>query len=224
MKNVILLLFLFLGFGLHAQNENSEKLIKLSPKLKNTFAKFSVVATAGTPSFSTTEISTLNLKKVSSLSLADLNISYKMNDRLSFGVSVLGKLGNCSSGYYNQEGGFVAFVHDDDDDDDDEYDDDEYDDDDECDDDDEMGNLLGSITYKFSEKFPLFVQAAGGYSFESKAPAYSLLLGYNQKLVAGLGIVGGIRFSDILYKKPIDAKSVTNSSGLKAELGLSWNF
>lgn len=236
MKNVLLLVFLLLGFGLQAQNKNSAKLTKLtqlSPKLKNTFSKFSISATAGTPSFSTKELSTLNLKKMSSLSLADLNISYKMNSRVSFGINMLGSLGNCSSGYYNQEGTFVAFMHDDygddgdddDDDDLDELDDDDDDDDhdDECDDD-EIGNLLGSVTFKLSEKFPLFVQAAGGYSFGSKAPAYSAMLGYNQKIFAGLGIIGGIRFSDVFYKKPVEAKTLAPSSGLKAELGLSWNF
>ncbi len=83
---------------------------------------------------------------------------------------------------------------------------------------------MGSITFKFSKKVPFFVQAAGGYSFGSNAPAYSAMIGYNQKIFKGLGIIGGIRFSDVLHQKPVDAVNMAPSSGIRAELGLSWNF
>lgn len=229
MKKSFLLLFLFLGLGLQAQDitkANAPEKAKLL-KLVNSLNKFSFTATTGTPSFSTKELNSLNLNKISSVSLADLNISYKMNSRFSFGISMMGNLGNCTSGFYNQEGAFTTFGDDDDEDDDDEIDDDDDeiddDDDDECDDDD-LGNLMGSATFKLSDKFPLFVQASGGYSFGNNAPAYTAMIGYHQKIFAGFGILGGIRFSDVLYKKPADAVSVTSSSGFKAELGLSWNF
>ena len=84
--------------------------------------------------------------------------------------------------------------------------------------------LMGIFTYKISEKVPFFVQAAAGYSFGSKAPAISAMIGYNQKIFKGLGIIGGIRYSDILRSKPADAVSMAPSSGIRAELGLSLNF
>lgn len=230
MKNVLLLTFLVLGFGLQAQdvgNINSAskgKLLKLSPKMMNTLNKFSVTASMGTPSFSTKEIGNLNFKKLSNVSISELNLAYKVNNRISIGIGMVGNLGNCNSGYTTAEGTFMPFHSDDDDDDDhdDDDDDDDYDDD-ECDDD-ELGNLMGNITYKLSDKFPLFIQASGGYAFGSNAPAYSAMIGYNQKIFAGIGIIAGIRYSDVLYKKPVDAISVTPSHGLKAEIGLSWNF
>ncbi len=244
MKNLFLLLLLITGFGLQAQNADlpaGEKLVKT--KLSSVLNKIAVSATVATPSFSDEEIKDLTWKKVAGVSLSDLNISYKMTSRFSFGISTMNNLGNCRSGYVNGEGAVVAF-HSDDDDDDDEFhdDDDEYeidddddeeefeeedgdddDDDDDCDEA-ELDNLLGTVTFKISEKFPFFIQAAGGYSFGNNAPVYSTMIGYNQRIFAGLGIVGGIRFSDVLYKKPADAVSLTPSNGFKAELGLSWNF
>ena len=83
---------------------------------------------------------------------------------------------------------------------------------------------MGGVTFKLSEKLPFFVQAAAGYSFGSKAPAYTAMIGYNQKIFAGFGIMAGVRYSDVLHQLPVGAESVVSPAGLKVELGASWNF
>ena len=121
MKNLLLLFLLFVGFGLQAQDANvatkTGKFSTFAPKLTNALSNFSVSATMGTPSFSMKEIGNINFKKISNVSIADLNISYKMNSRLSFGIDMMGSLGNCKSGYYTPEGTFKSFGDDDDDND-----------------------------------------------------------------------------------------------------------
>ena len=234
----IQLLFMFLLFAnltLFAQQTSNEVVeapntTKCS-KITNFLSNFSVTATAATPSVNFKEMNNSSLKKATGISMGELNIAYKLNPRMSFGVSTIGSLGLCNSGYYNQEGAFVPFSYDDDNDDGPDDDDNEPDDgnDNEMDDNDdscgEFGdNVMGTFTFKISEKIPFFVQAAGGYSFGSNAPAISAMIGYNQRIFKGLGIVGGIRYSDVFYKKPDEAMSMGPSSGIRAELGLSFNF
>lgn len=236
MKQILLLFCMICSVGLMAQDAPTTDLSTAETgKIKSMLGKFSVTATAGTNAFGTSELKNLSADKLTQVSLGELSINYKMNSRFSFGIASMSNLSNGNSGYYNKEGAFVSFCDDDDDDDDEldeiedpfDDDDDEFDDDDDegCDDDDIFGqNLMGSVTVKLSEKLPFFVQAAGGYSLSGNAPAYSAMIGYNQKVFAGIGIIAGVRYSDVLYNKPADAVKVTNSAGLKAELGLSWNF
>ena len=227
------MLLLFANLTLSAQ-QNSTDVVEASKssKFTNFLTNFSVTATAASPSVNFKEMSNSTLKKSHGISMGELNIMYKLNSRISFGIGTVGSLGLCNSGYYNAEGAFVPFTYDDDDNEQDDDDDDEPNDDDDDneqeDDDDGCGefgdNLMGTFTYKISEKVPFFVQAAAGYSFGSNAPAYSAMIGYNQKIYKGLGIVGGIRYSDILHQKPAEAVSMAPSSGIRAELGLSLNF
>lgn len=233
MKQLFLLLLLVGALGLQAQDnlpvgeptDGKSPFLQLSPKASTLLNRFSLSATVGTPSFAFSELNSLNLKKITQVNLAAVNLSYKMNKRFSFGISGLNNLGNYISGYYDAEGKLVTFEHDDDDDDyEDEEEDDMDDDDDEDCDDDEIGNLMGNVTVKLSDKFPIFVQAAGGYAFGQKVPTYSAMIGYNQKLFAGFGILAGIRYSDVIRQKPAGATGLSPSNGLKAELGLSWNF
>ena len=165
---------------------------------------------------------------MSKINFSELNISYKLNRRFSFGVSMMRNLGNCSTTFTTAEGQVFKFDGDDDDeydeyDDDDDHDEYDDDDDDDCGED-EFGNLMATVKYTVSDKFPVFVEAAVGYSLNNSVPVYTTLVGYNQKIVAGVGIVVGVRYSDILYKMPIDAVSMSSSHGFKAELGLTWNF
>ena len=209
--------------------------------------RISVTATVGTPTFSTSDLSTITTQRLSEVNLGQLTISYKVNPRLSFGLSTMGSLSSNKAGYFDAENQFFSLCDDDDhddddddhddydddhdddddddyDDDDDDYDDDDDDDDDDCDEDDLGQNLMGIATFKLSEKLPFFVQAGAGYTFAGNAPTYTAMIGYNQKIVAGIGIMAGIRYSDVLYKSPIDAIRTVSGDGLKAELGLSWNF
>lgn len=230
MKNLFLLFFLILSFGVQAQKEAPAQIAKkskLSSKVIKTLNRLSVTTTAGTPSFGTKDMSQVNLKKLGNLSLGSLNVSYKMNPRLSFGVSTMGTLANPKSGYYNAKDEFFSYCDDDDIDDDlDDIDDlDDLDDDDEDCDDDEFGqNILGTVSWKLSNKIPFFIQGGAGYVFSSNAPTYTAMLGYNQKIFAGFGIMAGVRFSDVLYKKPSSAVSTISAASFKAEFGLSWNF
>ena len=233
---------LFLGFlvQLNAQNiETKAPLIKLSPKLTSTMSKFSVVATAGTPSYSYDALNTAKIGDLKSPNFSNLMISYKVNNRLSYGISSMNGLNNAASGFLDQENQFHSFCeeddvddddHDDDDDDldddmdDDDDDDDHEDDDDECEDDDFGQSVFGGATYKFSEKYPFFIQGAAGYSFQDGAPAYTAMIGYNQKVFAGFGIMAGIRYSDVIHQMPVNALELLSPASLKVELGASWNF
>lgn len=234
MKRIQLLfmILLFANLTIFAQQNSVEVETPKSSKFSNLLSHFSITATAASPSINFKELNNSTLKKSHGISMGELNIMYKINSRMSIGVGTVTSPGLCHSGYYNAEGAFVPFSYDDDDDneqddDDDgpEDDDDELEDDDDDDDCGEFGdNIMGTFTFKISEKVPFFVQAAGGYSFGSNAPAYSAMIGYDQKIFKGLGILGGVRFSDVLHKKPADAVKMASSSGFRAELGLSWNF
>lgn len=243
MKKIFsILVSLLVVCGINAQDGNTEgktcaySCLMPSAKMMTTMAKFSVTATAGTPSFAYNALNTSKAGDLLKPNLGELTIAYKMTPRLSFGISTMSGLNNRSAGYFDQENQFTPFCMEDDDDDehDEEHEDDDLDDDDieeehEDDDDDcdegEFGDaIMGSATYKLSEKFPLFVQGAGGYSIIDGAPAYSAMIGYNQKIFAGFGIIAGVRYSDVLHKTPVLAKEIISPAGLKVELGASWNF
>lgn len=177
-----------------------------------------------TTSFGTTSVAVNDLgnKNLGNITLGELGAAFKTNDHISIGISITGQLGNCNSGYYNAEGVFEAFEHEDDDDDPDEDDDSDSDDQDDCED--GIGSVMGTFTYKLSDKVPVFIRASAGYAPGQNAPAFSAMIGYHQKLFSELGITAGIRYSDILNKIPAEAITVTPSGGLKGEIGLSWNF
>ncbi len=152
--------------------------------------------------------------------IAEAGAAFNLNSNILVGFSAMGGLGSCADGYYNSEGVFVE-LHEDKDEDDPE-DDNEDDENEHCESD-ELEALMGTFTYKFSEKIPVFVQIAAGYSTDQNAPAYTALLGYHQNIFSQLSVSGGIRFSEILSKLPADAVEMSRS-GFKAELGLHWNF
>jgi len=84
--------------------------------------------------------------------------------------------------------------------------------------------VMLTLNYKFSNKVPIFLHAAGGYSFATSKPAYSVMLGYNQVILKGLGIYAGIRYSDSFFDAPEGATNISPSDGIKIELGASLNF
>lgn len=219
MKKIFLLFLVLTGFGLQAQEAT-----EVTPnRMSDLFSRFSITATAGTSGLDVSNLSNISTNQLTEIGLSEMTIAYKVNPRFSLGVSTMNNLSNGNAGYYDAENQFFSFCDDDDDLDDDDDGEDHDDDDDECDDD-FGGNLLGSATFKLSEKLPFFIQAAGGYSLNANAPVYTAKIGYAQKIVAGFGVSAGIRFSDVLYNKPATAVTTTNSSALKAELGINWNF
>lgn len=224
MKKILFLIVFAVAFSIGLRSQGGDL---ANGKHCSVLDRISVTTTVGTPTFSTSDIGKLNLKEISQVSISNFNISYKLDSKLSFGISAMSNLSNGTGGYYNQEGQFFPFCMDDDEEEDMEDDDDDSNDDpddEDCDDDDFGKNLMGTVTFTLSDKLPFFVQVAGGYSLSAKAPAYTALVGYNQKLYAGIGIMAGVRFSDVLYTKPADAVKRTSTAGFKAELGLSWNF
>lgn len=219
MKYLILLFILFCSTGLFGQYAASVENAKSEIKSSNLFNKFTYTATVGTGYYQN------NFKQLGRVSFGEWSIQYKANTRLSFGLGVLGSL-LCDATVLDNEGNPVALDDDDDEDEDDEGDMDEPDDtdDDDCNDDFELGNnLMGVLTYQLSEYLPLFIRSGAGYSFNVKAPVYSVMLGYNQNIIAGLGLTAGIRYSDIIETKSTP-NFVSTVGGLKAEVGLSWNF
>ena len=225
-KNLLYLLFvLVFSSGLAGQNEVVEV-----HKFSSLFKRVSLSATMSTPAIGINEFGQLNFRKLGQISLSDLNLSYKLSPRVSIGLSTMNNLSNGIGGYYNKEGQFFSLCDDDELDEDEipddpkDSDDIEYENDDDCHDDEFGQNLMGTFTFKISEESPFFLQVAGGYAFASRSPAYTALIGYNQKIFSGISIRGGVRFSDIMYKKPADAVKTTSTAGLKVELGLGWNF
>ena len=202
---------------------------KLSPaptkSLNQTLSNISITASAATWPFALQDLDKLNLKDLTKITLGEISLNYRVNDRLSFGLGNIANLGNCLAGYFDAEGQFTALHTDDDDDDDidDESDDNDDNDDDECDDD-FLDNLMGILHFNPFSNFPLYLQVAGGYSFGNKAPAYSTKLAYRQALMNKLSISAGIRYSDVLYKVPADAVRISSSNGLRLEIGvhLDW--
>jgi hypothetical protein len=186
-------------------------------KLKPTLERYSFSVSIGTPSYPINQLELIGENGLRNISVAEINISRKINEKLSFGLSLMGALGNSKDGYYTTDGSYVEW-------DDGEYEiDDDEDEENDLDAEDEPENIMGTFTYKISEKVPFFAQVAAGYAIERNAPAYSVMLGYDQPLFAALGLRVGVRYSDVLQKKPDNVVDFT-TRGLKAEVGLSWNF
>ncbi|MDH3709277.1 MAG: hypothetical protein OER04_05295 [Cyclobacteriaceae bacterium] len=226
MKNVFTGLFLVIitATTSYAQDPVSPELLSELSRIEKILNNLQFAGSLGSPAWDLNP-SEFNLESNSgSFSLGHLGISYKLNGNITIGISALGTLGNCNSGYLDQEGNFVSFFADDDEDEDEDGDDMEEEDQDiECDDD-LIDNIAGTVTVKFSEALPLFVQVTGGYSMAAEAPAISAMIGYNQKLFSELGAYLGIRYSNVFHKIPDGIVDVTSSSGIKAEVGLTWNF
>ena len=218
------------------------------------FQKITISTSAASGMLDPTTLQTTPLSSLLNISLGDIQVNYKLSNRFSFGLATSGNFGNCTEGYTNAEGVFTQYAtyssgldldldFDDlfefDDDDDDDYghsghhNDDDDDDDDYDDDDDDCGgcgqgfgqNILGSFQFQLSDKVPVFVRVNAGYSVTHRAPIYSAFIGYHQKIFSGLGLVGGFQVNDVVrLNTPADALNQTSPLGLKAQMGLAWNF
>ncbi|TAK37054.1 MAG: hypothetical protein EPO28_12695 [Saprospiraceae bacterium] len=233
MKQLLLLLALVFTASLAPAQE-----LQTAPagKFSSLTQKISVTATAGTGYYRS------SLSSLGKLSLGELNIQYKASPLFSFGIGTMGAIQNDRS-YFDSEGVLVSACDDgndegiedgndegiEDDGSDDPNDTDNIEEENQdgdqngCDCEGEFGfgdNLMGNFTFHLPGKFPFFFQAATGYSFNSQDPFYSVMAGYHQKLFAGFGILAGIRYSDIVSSK----NYVSKTGGIKAELGLGWNF
>ena len=232
MKKLLLLPALLFTLSLAAQElQTAELQTAQAGKFSTLLHKFSVTATAGTGYYHN------RFADLGKLSLGELNLQYKVSPLFSFGIGIMGAIQNDLS-YFNSEGVLVLGCNDDGDNDGDEIEAGEIDDpndlDDiqeenedggqnDCDDEGEFefgDNLMGNFNFHLPGKLPFFLQAATGYSFNSQSPAYSVMAGYNQKLFTGFGLLAGISYSDIISSKNF----VSKTGGIKAELGLSWNF
>ena len=217
---IALLLFTNLSY---AQDPlTSDEILSELSRIEQILNNFDFIGSLGSPSLDL-HPSEFNLDGTSgSFSLGALGIAYKLNGNITIGISALGTLGNCNSGYIDNEGNFISFYADDEDEDDEQE---EMDDQEDMDCDDEwIDNVHGTVTVKFSDNLPLFVQVTGGYSISADAAAISALIGYNQKILSDLGAYFGVRYSDVFHSIPSGITEVTSSSGIKAELGLTWNF
>jgi len=228
MKQLLLFFALVFTCSLSAQ-EIQQASAQAAPagKISSLMHKFSVTATAGTGYYRN------SFSDLGKLSLGELNIQYKASPLFSFGIGTMGAIQNDLS-YFNKEGVLLSNCNDGEDgiENDEGNDPNDIDniqeenqdgDQNGCDDEGEFGfgdNLMGNFTFHLPGNLPFFIQAASGYSLRSQTPVYSVMAGYNQKLFAGLGIMAGIRYSDIISSK----NYVSKTNGIKAELGLSWNF
>ncbi|GJM30288.1 MAG: hypothetical protein DHS20C17_29230 [Cyclobacteriaceae bacterium] len=208
-------------FVANAQQSESPENISEVTKIGKILDHFSFVGSIGSPRLDLNG-SEYNLKNVpGSFSLGELGVAYKLSDRVRIGISAMGGLGNCNSGYLDQEGNLIRFNADDEDSN---HEDEEGDDEGEECEDDALDNLSGTVTVNLFENIPIFLQATAGYSIAADATALSAMVGYSQTILSELGIYLGVRFSDVLYNIPSEAVNVTSSSGLKVEFGVNWNF
>lgn len=219
-KQFTLLCMLIISIAAYAQEPVLPETISEATKIGKLLNHLSFVGSLGSPTLDLNP-SEYNLENASgSFSLGELGVAYKLNDKVRIGVSAMGALGNCNSGYLDGEGNFIGFYADDEEDEEDEEGEDE---DEECEDD-ALDNIAGTVTVTPFDNFPLFLQATVGYSMSADAPAISAMIGYSQTVFSELGVYLGIRFSDVLHHIPSEAVSVTSSSGFKAEFGVNWNF
>lgn len=223
MNRVLSLLTLLLFLSI-SQNLWSQETVVTTPALK-AFERLSITASLASPAYPVQNLGQFNFKDLTHISLGELSISYQLNDRFAFGLGNIGNLGNCLSGYFDAEGKFFPLSDDDDDEMDDEAESEMEDDgdleEDDCDDE-LLDNLMGIFTANPFQNFPLFFQVAGGYSFGKGAPAYSAMIAYRQPLFKGLGLTGGFRYSNVLYKLPANAVATAPSNGIRLEVGLNW--
>jgi|GEM_PF-3950205 len=189
-----------------------------APFNDNFWDHISFTLKTGTPSFAINNLGNSG-SDLLNIGIAEIGSAYKVNSKLSVGISLMGGLGNCLEGYFDTEGNFVEIDDDDDDDLDDEGEDD--DDDSECES--EIEALMATVSYVLSDEIPVFIQGSLGYSIDDSVPAYSVMVGYYKEVFSQLSISGGIRFSETLIKVPNEALGFQRS-GIKAELGLHWNF
>lgn len=208
-----------IAFAANAQEPVSPEEISEATKIGKLLDNLSFVGSLGSPTMdlNRSEYGVENIK--SSFSLGELGAAYKLNDKVRFGVSAMGALGNCNCGYFDEEGNFTRFYADDEEDEEEE----EEEEGEECEDD-AFDNLAGTLTVSPFDHFGMFIHATAGYSFVADAPAISAMIGYSQSLFSDLGIYLGVRFSDVFHHIPSEAVNVTSSSGLKAEFGVNWNF
>jgi len=203
----------------NAQELVSPETISEVTKIGKLLDHLTFVGSLGSPTLDLNR-SEYNLENASSsFSLGELGVAYKLNDKVRIGISAMGALGNCNSGYLDDEGNFIGFYADDEEDEDEE----EEEEDEECEDD-ALDNIAGTVTVTPFDNFSLFLQATVGYSIIADAPAISAMIGYSQTVFSELGVYLGIRFSDVFHHIPSEAISVTSSSGLKVEFGVNWNF
>lgn len=213
------------------------------------YKRFSIMGGVGSNSINYNDFSNSSGEDFLEPTLSSIALSYKFTRKFSMGISYMDNIGNSKAGYLNKDGVYEFLSDQNDqlgdemesDEDDNGNDEGEEGDDDEGEEDDagnddngEDGNnnqfenesmaVMLTANYKFSNKVPFFIHAAGGYSFAHMKPAYSVMLGYNQVIFKGLGIYAGVRYSDSSFDTPTGATDISPSDGFKVELGVSYNF
>lgn len=222
MKNVLWFILLFSSLNVMAQT-NAVNMTKeaTTGKFAKILKQFSLTVSAGTGYYHN------ELAEVSKLTFGQLNLQFKTSPSFSIGFGSFGSILQDYS-YYNNEGLLVSGCNDEDGvengDPDNPNDPDNIEEQhqDGCNDGEFelVGDLLGNATYKLPGKLPLCLQFGGGYSRAAKAPVYTLMAGYNQKLFAGISLLAGVRYSNLISSR----NYVSKTGGIKAELGLGWNF
>ena len=242
-KQILILVFL----GLFLSNSNGQVTDKISthpPTFKDlalkmgenfTFVKnFNFIVGAGTNSIHQSDFSNFVGDDLEP-SFAVAGLGYKINSKFSVGIAYLNNIGNSKGSYIDKSGTKVYFEGDNINEQKDDIDDQKDDEKEDMDKEEDMntmneGNenetipIVLTFNYKFSDKFPMFIQGAGGYSIGQNKPVYSAMLGYNQKIFRGLGIYAGIRYSSAGVKIPSDATNISSFDGIKFEIGSTCNF
>lgn len=66
------------------------------------------------PSFGMEKLKSASLDETGNISVGALNLSYRISSQFFAGISLMGPLGNCSSGYYTEGEQFGSFEAEDD--------------------------------------------------------------------------------------------------------------
>ncbi|HHH55036.1 MAG TPA: hypothetical protein ENK91_15340 [Bacteroidetes bacterium] len=240
-QQILILVFLGLfvsninGQTIDSINNHPPTIKDVAIKLGHRFSfvkKFNFIIGMGTNSINQGDFSNISGDDLEP-SFAIVGLGYKFSSKFSVGAAYLNNLGNSKGSYTDKSGTKIYFEGDNIDDQKEDIDETQDEENEDMDTEDDMDNteigneaipVVLTINYKFSDKFPMFLQAAGGYSFGQNKPVYSALLGYNQKIFKGLGVYAGIRYSNAQVKIPSDATNISPFDGMKFEIGSTCNF
>lgn len=150
-----------------------------------------------------------NTAHIGQIGLGEISYAYALSRKLAVGAGLLGSI-LCNEAYFDSHGQIVSTTN----------------------------NPLGENCNRawaidgtimlWGRYFPFeylgaFGQAGLGYSLDGLAPAYSAAVGYFQPVYSLLGLVGILRYANLI-KVNSTPDFVQPVGGLRLELGVGWNL
>lgn len=150
-----------------------------------------------------------NTAHIGHIGLGEISYAYALSRKLAVGAGLLGSL-LCNEAYFDSKGQIVSTATD------------------------PLGEkcnrawAIDGTIMAWGRYFPFeylgaFGQVGLGYSLDGQAPAYSGAVGYFQPVYSQFGLVGLLRYANLL---PLNNTPdfVQPTGGLRLELGIGWNL